>query len=81
MLYIFILTVGCENCPNGWNDGCNDCFCQNGTTVCTEELCAIKGEPFCKPDCSTILCAEVTCNPDEMAITLPGECCTSCIPS
>eukprot|EP00121_Abeoforma_whisleri_P008064 Awhi_evm1s7387 len=55
--------IGCNSCSNGYNDGCNDCVCDgNGQLLgCTERACLLQGEPFCKPDCSTVLCLNPVC--------------------
>ena len=81
MVQYWIYIVGCETCPSGYNDGCNDCICdENGNAACTKKACSVKGEPFCKPDCSTILCENPRCCRDEMKITPAGECCPKCVP-
>merc|ERR1719469_1057000 len=40
--------VGCDTCPGGFNDGCNNCACSSsGLAACTAIACATKGEPAC----------------------------------
>ena len=39
----------CDDCPCGYNDGCNECSCgRDGSASCTELACLVQGTPFCK---------------------------------
>lgn len=43
--------VSCKVCPFGYNDGCNDCQCdEDGNASCTERFCLVQGEPSCFPE-------------------------------
>jgi hypothetical protein len=48
------MTVGCDSCECGFNDGCNDCQCaDDGSFIgCTERTCFWEGIPSCL-DCSS----------------------------
>ena len=73
--------VGCDTCRTGeYNDGCNDCSCQGfGDVLCTAKECETPGEPFCKPNCEGILCANPTCRKGEQRIVPAGQCCPTCV--
>ena len=75
--------VGCETCESGYNDGCNDCMCDNnGIPLCTKRACITNNEPYCHPTCSNKMCKKVKCDPkSEQTMTLHGECCPTCVPS
>ena len=75
--------IGCDTCPNGFNDGCNECECVNGEPVCTQKLCQHFGEAYCQPDCHGVTCDsnQLICGSDEIAVTLPGQCCQECVQS
>eukprot|EP00121_Abeoforma_whisleri_P010576 Awhi_evm1s9756 len=57
--------IGCASCSNtnAYNDGCNDCVCDNegNTLSCTKRACLEQKEPFCQPDCSAVLCLNPVC--------------------
>ena len=73
--------IGCETCPYGYNDGCNECSCdKNGQEICTLRACLINNEPYCKPDCNKP-CKLPKCMGDQIPITLPGKCCPECVSS
>ena len=86
-----VCPVGCKV----WNDGCNECSCDapGKTGACTTRYCIQQGTPSCtervelpgkpqKPDCSTVFCAAIAeCPAGQELITLPGECCPTCVDS
>jgi len=41
----------CDTCPQGYNDGCNDCRCPSRSNsavgFCTRKACLTQGEPYC----------------------------------
>ena len=81
IIAIYIILVGCDTCPTGeYNDGCNECSCdENGNIRCTERECITLNEPFCKPDCSAVLCSNRVCPAGQTKIVPAGECCPTCI--
>eukprot|EP00121_Abeoforma_whisleri_P012971 Awhi_evm1s11974 len=59
------LLIGCSRCSatSAYNDGCNDCSCDGDKNLisCTKKLCLVQGEPYCKPDCSSVSCLKPVC--------------------
>mmetsp|Transcript_8458 Transcript_8458/g.18238 ORF Transcript_8458/g.18238 Transcript_8458/m.18238 type:complete len:594 (+) Transcript_8458:139-1920(+) len=46
-----VCPLTCDDCPGGYNDGCNECFCESDGSEggCTERACLVQHAPFCIP--------------------------------
>ena len=46
---------------------------------CSKKYCLVYEEPYCVPDCTNVLCPAILCTNGLQPITLPGDCCDSCV--
>jgi hypothetical protein len=52
--------ISCRTCPNGFDDGCNNCGCStDGATFCTQRYCFTRGTPKCNPSAATTAAASL----------------------
>eukprot|EP00121_Abeoforma_whisleri_P005603 Awhi_evm1s5082 len=69
-------TKSCRTCNFGYNDGCNDCRCdQEGNSQCTKRKCIIHTTPFCTFECTS----DAMCDGDQACIY--NECVDPCADS